>query len=87
MGNIKCTNELWFIKPDFSENQKNLVLAKKGSKDWEYKSEKKAPYFYFECIRLEPAGKPPAPRNLHTAAQFCKKYLAIFGGRNDAYFS
>ena len=61
--------------------------GKKGIKDWEYKSEKKAPIISVELIKLEPNGKPPAPRCLHSAAQFSKKYLAIFGGRNDTHFA
>lgn len=83
---MKYSNELWVIKPDHAENAKQLVFNKKISKDWEYASAKRTPVIYYEMIKLEPSGRPPAPRCLHSTSQFCKKYLAVFGGKNDSYF-
>lgn len=36
--------------------------------------------------RLETVGKPPTPRHSHTV-EVLKKYLIVFGGRNDTFYS
>eukprot|EP00347_Sterkiella_histriomuscorum_P011255 403373153 len=91
-GNNKLTysNELWFVKPDYIENQKRLKLSKKSAnskdKDYDYKNQKKAPTLCLEVIKLNPSGKQPAPRCLHSASFFSKQYIAYFGGKNDNYY-
>ncbi|CDW89123.1 kelch motif family protein [Stylonychia lemnae] len=80
------SNELYFIKPDFQENIKGLFYHKKYSKDFDYKSDKKMPELTLEVIKLSPQGKPPIGRCLHAQTFFAKRYLAIFGGRNDTLF-
>jgi hypothetical protein len=43
------------------------------------------PKVYLEMTKLKPEGKPPCPRYQHSAV-FFKKYLMIYGGRNDLLF-
>lgn len=85
------TNELWFIKPDYNDNQRKLQATKQSpqvkDRDYDYKHPKRIPSLSLELIKLQPQGKPPMARCLHSATQFAKQYIAFFGGKNDKCFS
>ena len=87
---LKYSNELWLIRPDYAENSKRLKQSKNAvtqikDKDFDYKNKKKAPSLSIEAVKLNPAGKPPAPRCLHSATAFGMQYVAFFGGKNDNF--
>jgi hypothetical protein len=76
----EAKNDLWFIYPNMSKNSKRF-----HSKNFEYVNEKKK-YLSMKIVKVNPKGRPPFPRYLHST-KFFNNYLAIFGGRNDdCYF-
>lgn len=72
-------NDIYFIRPYYKMNAELL-----DGKKLEFQ-ENTQPRLYIEIFKLEPSGKPPCPRYLHTA-QFINKYIYIFGGRNDKVY-
>ena len=88
---LRYSNELWLIKPDYSENSRRLKLSKNAvtqikDKDYDYKNKKKAPSLSIEAVKVNPGGKPPVPRCLHSATAFGMQYVAFFGGKNDNFY-
>eukprot|EP00347_Sterkiella_histriomuscorum_P019403 403341758 len=85
---FELSNELFLIKPDYQVNKQRLYFNKKLGKDLDYKIDNKypVPSLAFEVVKLEPLGKPPLARCLHAQTFFAKRYLAVFGGRNDKMF-
>ena len=66
-------NDLWLIKPNFE-----IKNDKKKSK-----TNKVAIHFYsIEGVKLEPDGKQPTARVLHTTVYIKNRYLLIFGGKS-----
>lgn len=77
-------NDLWFIEPNYDENEKFLMPH-----NLEYMSK---PTLALNLKRIDDyKGKPPCPRILHSSTVF-KDWnnhylLVIYGGRNDGLYA
>ena len=74
--NRESLNTLYAVRPLYEKNKKYLY-----QKTGEFKNVNKIK-LKFQISIVETTGKPPCSRYMHSAT-FIKKYLVIFGGRND----
>ena len=78
----RISNDLWLIEIDEAANKKE-VFNDKG--DYLYKQS--ANKIYIKIRKVKAMGQPPVPRYSHAACLFKKRYMAIYGGRNDYLMS
>ena len=78
-ANHQPKNDLYLVTPHYDRNIKYLTSEKAN-----YKKSISATICY-SLKKINPSGRPPAPRYAH-AATFISKYLVIHGGRNDDFY-
>ena len=71
-------NDLWLIRPLFKAKQEGKSPVKKRPQTASYS---------LEAIKLEPEGKPPVSRVLHSTVFFKNRYLIIYGGKSEEIYA
>lgn len=73
---------MWLLEPDSNANKKDVYNAK-----GEYMYMQSANKVYMKIKKVEAMGQAPMPRYGHAACLFMKRYMAVYGGRNDYIMS
>ena len=71
------TNDLWLIRP--------ILRAKPEGKS-QLKKLQDTDAYSLEAIKLEPEGRPPVSRVLHSTVFFKNQYLIIYGGKSEEIY-
>ena len=72
-------NDLWLIRPHFKNKVESIPVKRKRQMTACYS---------IEAVKIEPDGKPPIARALHTTVFVKNRYLIIYGGKSkDIYTS
>jgi hypothetical protein len=81
----RINNDLWLIEPDSITNKKENICIGNNKGDSPYmQSDNKV---YIKIKKINAMGQAPVPRYAHAACYFMKRYMAIYGGRNDYLMS
>jgi hypothetical protein len=81
----RINNDLWLIEPDSVANKKENICIGNNKGDYPYmQSDNKV---YIKIRKIQAMGQATVPKYAHAEFTFKKRYMAVYGERNDYLMS